>query len=185
MCFAADYFCLDFFETNANKSDAMKKILSYFSLLLFPAAANAQEPIAAAKLQLLRLMQTNKQLEIFKAFPKEGTVYFYPGNPNPPLQDLLFDFLKEDERFRLSADQPKKISGIAPIASVSLTDSIMLHATEGDIRVAIDGIMQDPIFTYVLLRFRSEGSLSLFYRGFLFCKFDASGNLLKYSLLEK
>lgn len=163
----------------------MKKILSYFSLLLFPVAANAQEPTAAAKLQMLRMLQTNNSIEIFKAFPKEGTVYFYPGNPNPPLQDLLFDFLKEDERFRLSPDHPKKITGTSPIASVTLTDSTMLRATEGDIRVAIDGMMQDPIFTYVLLRFRSEGKLSPFYKGFLFCKFDASGNLLKYSLLEK
>lgn len=165
----------------------MKRILQSLVFICLIQSANAQEPVAAAKNLLLHLVQHSKQTQIFKAFPqKSGTVYFYPGNSAPELEDLLFFFLKEDDSFRLKEDRPVQI----PVAAFShfrdLTDSTELHsATAYDIGVGVDALMQDPIFSYVLLRFRSVGPLAAFYRGYLFCKFDAAGNLLKYSVLER
>lgn len=177
----------------------MKKLLFFsFSILMlnvFPLAAQNDNQGDLREKSLRFFVNSidflsKKGDNILPAFKKNHNkriIYRY-SNKNIDLVNTLYYTQKANPDWKEDADRVMAVSkNFHPkYEVVQISDPVQdVKKAEYDLNAVVSNELQDGEFRYVIISYKSVGSMAMFYTGEIMCKYDAKGNLVKYSSIEK
>lgn len=123
----------------------------------------------------------------FRKNHNKGVFYWF-NNKDLDLNNQLFGMQKANPEWRDNGNGlffvNRNFDGrykVSFLADSTAADQVQPY----DLKVSVFNTQYDAEYAYVVLRFKSAGSMEPFYTGEVVCKYDRKGNLVKYSYLEQ